>query len=249
MNGSPSVDEVANFSPMVKFAACEKSSCPLPSRHSEEPPPLGCDASEMRALPAQAPAQRCEAASPTTALVDEPSSASANAREESAPEAHAPAPGSVSDPREGKAARWLRRVQAGRAPACPPLSAVLSRPISPDPVAGAATPRSPTKSQGASDAAALPPAAQAAGPQGSDGPEQEYRIVSTREWKYIGLLRHGRWHGEGSVRWADGSEYEGAFDGGRLHGVGRYRFPDGHSNFSGNWPTVCVLGCYAIDLI
>jgi len=51
---------------------------------------------------------------------------------------------------------------------------------------------------------------------------------------YEGSMRAGKFHGQGTSTWADGSRYEGQWREGEFHGQGTFTGPDG-SRYEGQW--------------
>ena len=51
---------------------------------------------------------------------------------------------------------------------------------------------------------------------------------------YVGELRNGVPHGEGTLTFPDGGKYVGEFKEGKIHGQGTYTYPDGEK-YVGEW--------------
>ena len=51
---------------------------------------------------------------------------------------------------------------------------------------------------------------------------------------YVGDLKDGKRHGQGTVTWSDGSKYEGEFKNGKRHGQGNETYSDG-VKYEGEW--------------
>ena len=52
-------------------------------------------------------------------------------------------------------------------------------------------------------------------------------VVGCATGKYVGGYKDGKFHGQGTVTFADGRKYVGEFKGGHFNGQGTYTFPDG----------------------
>lgn len=52
-------------------------------------------------------------------------------------------------------------------------------------------------------------------------------IATADGGRYVGPVRHGRFDGEGEMRWSSGAHYKGGFEEGVLSGRGRLTLPDG----------------------
>ena len=49
----------------------------------------------------------------------------------------------------------------------------------------------------------------------------------TEKGVYVGDLKDGKGHGQGTITWSDGSKYEGEFKNGEPIGTGSITFPNG----------------------
>jgi hypothetical protein len=58
--------------------------------------------------------------------------------------------------------------------------------------------------------------------------------ISSEGVTYVGEVRNGQPHGQGTLTWASGAEYVGEFKDGKMHGQGIFTFPDG-SQFIGKY--------------
>ena len=56
----------------------------------------------------------------------------------------------------------------------------------------------------------------------------QFTLIGCSTGKYVGELKDGKRHGQGTVTWSDGSKYEGEFKNGEPIGTGSITFPNGN---------------------
>ena len=59
---------------------------------------------------------------------------------------------------------------------------------------------------------------------------------------YHGMIREGRFHGRGYLRWVNGTQYWGNFVEGRMEGQGRLVLKEGGKAYIANWKDGCLEG-------
>lgn len=74
-----------------------------------------------------------------------------------------------------------------------------------------------------------------------DSRENNFDSINYDEGVYSGYLSDGKPHGEGTIKWSDGSMYRGEWQDGKKHGQGVYTFSDGTQQ-SGRWENDQFVG-------